>query len=203
MRLRALLLGAALNFIGGAAIADQDVVAGDVKACHLKIEYEAKEQMLHLRPIIPMGSACDITPLMVQTALYQALDNRRGKGSVRSIFLGRLVDYPWLSNALRNYAIDTSGRLGFWNADTGRSVDGDDNAFVAYAIAWKFGSSTPPFGDVLAEHGYRVVGTSAEKVLVKPMTITASSGIVSPPQPERKGRFPYDALLHLRIAKTP
>jgi hypothetical protein len=199
---RILFLGLLLSFAGSTAFAD-DVIVGDPSACHLKIEYEAKEQMLHLRPTVPTDGSCDITPLMVQTALYQALDRQRGNPDLKLIFLGRLVDYPWLSNALRNYAMDNSGRLGFWNADTGRSVDGDDNAFVGYAIAWKFRGSMPPFGDVLAEHGYRVVGTSAEKVLVKPMTISAWPSFDSPPQQDLTGRFPFDALVHLRIAKVP
>jgi hypothetical protein len=206
--MRGLLGGLLLTFIGSVAFAD-DVIVGDPASCHLKIDYEAKEQMLHLRPKIPANGDCEISPLMVQAGLYQALDEQRNNPDLKLIFIGRLVDYPWLSRALTGHAANNSGRLGFWDAGTGHAFDGDDNQYVVDALTSQFGQALvghpflPAFGDVLAEHGYRISGASAEKVLTRPITIPGWPKIGRPAEPDFSGHFPYDALLHLRIQKVP
>src|SRR5690349_19163366 len=97
--MRALIFAALLMTIGRTALSDEDIVIGDTTACHLRIEYEAKEQMLRLRPTIPVNADCEITPLMLQAGLYQALDRYRDI-DLKFIFLGRLESYHWLSEAL-------------------------------------------------------------------------------------------------------
>lgn len=206
MMARTLFLGVMLSFIGSTALAD-DIIVGDPNACHLKVEYEAKEQMLHLRPVLPTGSDCEITPLMVQAGLYQALDRHRDK-SLRSIFLGRLESYPWMSEMLFYRARMNSMGQGFWDETQGHPADdSNDNQYVAAVLSGQIGSNCPgdackrpilvDIEEVLAEQGYRLGGVSAEKVLKR---YAPPSGDIAPVP---GGKFPYDALVHLRIAKAP
>lgn len=185
-----LVLGAAPTWAGEAPI-----MVGDPDGCRVTVDYEAREQMLHFRPIMPAGKGCEVTPLMVQSALYMALDRQRANSKLALIFLGRLENYPWLSRKLTGHAMNNSGRLGFWDPVKGHASDGNDNQYVVDALSAMFKEDLvghpylPPFADVLAEYGYRIDGASAEKVLTKAA------------QPGLSERFPYDALLHLRITK--
>lgn len=202
--MRALLPGLLLTFIGGSVLAD-DVIVGDPTSCHLKIEYEATEQMLHLRPISPTGAHCQITQLMVQAALYQAFDQRRGDPELKLIFLGRLADYYWLPNKVLMSAVDDSGPQGGWDRVTGHARGTNDNAYVAAVVEKMFSffndgtdhysEDQRMFTNVLWEHGYTVVGVSVEKVLVDETEFFGEPAIP-------RGRYPCDALVHLRIKKV-
>lgn len=205
--MRALALGLLLGFIGGNALADEALIVGNPDSCHIKVDYESQEQLLHLRPTVPAGAKCTITPLMLQVGLYQALDRHRDD-VLSSIFLGRLESYPWLSDTLFERARFNSMALGFWDETTGHPADGsNDNQYVAAVLSDVIGSKCP--GDlcrrpiladieqVLSEQGYRLGRVSVEKVLTR--YAPASGDLMSIPA----GHFPYDALVHLRIAKTP
>jgi hypothetical protein len=203
--MRAILLAALLSLIGGTAFADDDVIVGDPTACHLKIEYEAKEQMLHLRPAIPAGAGCTITPLMVQAGLYLALDRHGSNPALRSIFLGRLVNYPWLSDELSARARCNSDTLGFWDSEKGAAIENGNNAYVASVLMDRIGRCRGErkapmldvFAEVLREKGYALTGASVEKVLMH--YLPPSGDIAYSPG----GKFPYDALTHLDIRKAP
>jgi hypothetical protein len=201
--MRGLLGGLLLTLTGGVAFADE-VIVGDPALCHLKIDYEAKEQMLHLRPAIPMGATCEITPVMAQAGLYQALDRQRHNPNLRLIFLGRVADYQWLSDDLIELSRCSSAQSGWWDGEKGQAIEGSNNAFVADLLEDELGHcestrrvpALGAFGAVLAEHGYDMTGVSVEKVLLRDV-----SG--SDEWPYAGGKFPYDALVHLRIRKAP
>nr|WP_298681900.1 hypothetical protein [uncultured Dongia sp.] len=198
-----LLGGLLLTFIGSGAFAD-DVIVGDPASCHLRIEYEPKEQMLHLRPAIPTGATCEITPVMVQAGLYQALDRQRHNANLGLIFLGRVADYHWLSDDLIERSRCSSAQSGWWDGEKGQAIEGSNNAFVADVLEDELGHceskrrvpALDAFGAVLAEHGYDMTGVSAEKVLLRDVP-------GSDEWPFAGGKFPYDALVHLRIKKAP
>ncbi|MDY0874466.1 hypothetical protein [Dongia rigui] len=196
--MRAILLGALLSFVGGAAFADDDFIVGDPNACHLKIEYEAKEQMLHLRPQLPSGTDCHATSDLVEQGLDTAL-TRYSTLPISLIFLGRLEHYPWLSEDLTEKAIAMSGPSGRWDAIKGHARDGNDNDFVSKALflrlpvsaVGEFGERPlEPFVSVLAQLGYSVYAVSVEKVMLRSVT-------------GREGHYPYDALVHVRVDKAP
>lgn len=196
--MRAILLAALLSFVVGAAFADDDVIVGDANACHLKIEYEAKEQMLHLRPLLPNGTDCHATSDLVEQGLDAALI-RYSKLPISLIFLGRLEHYPWLSEALTEKAIAMSGPEGRWDALEGHARDGNDNDFVSKVLfvrlpvpaVGEFGERPlEPFVSVLAKHDYSVYTVSVEKVMSRSV-------------PGRAGHYPYDALVHIPIEKAP
>jgi hypothetical protein len=204
--MRGLLGGLLLSLISGAALADDPLIVGNPNSCHIKIDYEAGEQLLHLRPTVPAGAGCEITPLMLQVGLYQALGQHRS-GVVRSIFLGRLESYPWLSETLFERARFSSTGPGFWDETTGHPADGSsDNEYVADVLYEKVASKClfdvcrrPVFGEikaVLSELGYSLTGVSVEKVLKRHAPAVGGESMIP------AGIFPFDALVHLRIGKS-
>jgi hypothetical protein len=189
MRVRALLLGAALSFIGGAAIADQEVIVGDLKACHLKIEYEAKEQMLHLRPFSPGKDLCEVPLSVIGEGLNQAL---KGGQDVGLIFLGRLIGYEGMSRLLMLRASKDAR----WDRATGKARDGHDNSLVAALLADpnEKDDALMVVREALAAQSYEITRVSVEKVLV--LCVFDSKTVPS-------GCHPSDALVYLRIEKAP
>ena len=185
--MRAVLLGLLLSFTGSAAFAD-DIVVGDPNSCHLRIEYEAKEQMFHLRPTVPTNADCEITPLMVQVGLNQAL---KGRPDVGRVFLGRLIGYAGMSRQLMRRA----NKDARWDSTTGKARDGNDNNLVAALLADpnEIDDALMVVRDALAAQSYEITRVSVEKVLV--LCVFDNKTVPS-------GCHPSDALVYLRIAKA-
>jgi hypothetical protein len=106
----------------------------------------------------------------------------------RSILLGRLIDYEWLSRQLS----ESAGADANWSATTGKARDGERaEAYVQRSLA------TPPvldpLSDALKPYGYRAGGFSCEKAMI-------SGPDTKPFQPAwvaADKRLPFDALCHL------
>lgn len=106
----------------------------------------------------------------------------------RSIFLGRLIDYEWLSRQLSESAEADAN----WSATTGKARDGERaEAYVQRSLG------TPPVLDPLSAalkpYGYRAGGFSCEKAMI-------SGPDTKPFQPAwvaADKRLPFDALCHL------
>ena len=107
-----------------------------------------------------------------------------------SVFLGRLVEYPWLSRFLAAQAAADPG----WDAETGRPRSGDINTYVRTALFSPAGLEL--LRPVFAETGYRIMGVSVEKVLVAKAESLPELGLAG------MTRYPYDALTHLRLVKN-
>ncbi len=109
-------------------------------------------------------------------------------GTYSSLFIGRLVDYPWLSQYLATAAY----RDGGWNAKKGRPAALDINRYVAQVLFNK--ELLAPVAAVLATGGYRITGVSVEKVLVGGFReVPSYQGKMAP------GRVPYDAQAWFRL----
>ena len=106
----------------------------------------------------------------------------------RSIFLGRLIDYEWLSRQLSKGAEADAD----WSAATGKAKDGERaEAYVQRSL--DVPSVLDPLGDALKPYGYRAGGFSCEKAMV-------SGPDTKPFQPAwvaADKRLPFDALCHL------
>ena len=191
--LRRLSLGALLTAqLTAAAIADDIVLASlPVGECTLTVEARTREpHVLRVRAFHPRYAACHIDQGSLAAVLRAAWSGPPPATPVRysSLFLGRLIDYPWLSAEIARTAARDTG----WNARTGRPVRVGVNNFVAGLL------SRPAVIDALQpaldEAGYRIAGASVEKVLVLPAReIPALDG-------ERlDGRLPFDAMAWLHL----
>ncbi len=108
--------------------------------------------------------------------------------SYRSIFLGRLIDYEWLSRQLSESAEADAN----WSAATGKASDGQRaEAYVQRML--DVPSVLDPLSDALKTYGYLAKGFSCEKAMV-------SGPDTKPFQPTwvaADKRLPFDALCHL------
>lgn len=106
----------------------------------------------------------------------------------RSIFLGRLIDYEWLSRQLSEGAEADAN----WSTTAGKARDGERaEAYVQRKL------DTPtvldPLSDALKPYGYRAGGFSCEKAMVSgPDTMPFQPAWVAADK-----RLPFDALCHL------
>ncbi|HEX5842438.1 MAG TPA: hypothetical protein VFY62_08160, partial [Pseudomonas sp.] len=107
-----------------------------------------------------------------------------------SIFLGRLLHYPWLVDALLQAAAASPQ----WDATAGAAKDGQDNRTVALLLSHS--DALQGVRASLRRAGYDLRGVSVEKVLV-------GGQADFPPHlaPEIQGKLPFDAQLWLLITQ--
>ena len=110
---------------------------------------------------------------------------------VESLYIGRLIEYPWLSRALAVSAWQDKA----WDGKRGRSRYTDINAYVAKTLSGE--EHTMVFDETMARNGYRIRNASVEKVLVGRFRDVPSYRNETAP-----GRVPYDAQLWFRLERN-
>jgi hypothetical protein len=141
------------------------------------IALEVQQGWTRLRP------ACPVTRQQTRETIL-GVTSKADTNELR-LALGRIVDYPWLSELLARQA--SSSRHWDPKGDAGK-----DNRYVAAALA-----GMPEFTALFP--GWQVAGVSVEKVLRKPAAeLPLPQGAPIPP----KTLLPYDAILWV-ILKRP
>jgi hypothetical protein len=189
-----LVLGLSLS-AGVAPCQDDVIVSLDVGECRLTVEANDQWHTLRLRAHHPQYRPCHIDRESMLAALGAAfLKTERPKleGSYSSLFIGRLIDYPWLSQHLAFAALnDKKG----WDSRRGKPVTTGINAYVAKVVSAK--PLLAQIEPVFIKNGYRVVGVEVEKVLVGGFAEVPFYPGELPP-----GRVPYDAMVWFRLEKN-
>jgi len=191
------ILGFILFFsLSGTIASSQDLVIVSSKAgeCDLTVESNEKWHTLRLRAHHPKYKGCHIdknSMLLVLNAAFLKTDSPKLDGQYSSLFIGRLIDYPWLSQYLATTAYRDHG----WDSKKGKPVAIDINKYVSQVLFRKelIAQIEPAF----AKGGYRVVGVTVEKVLV--------GGFSEVPLYQGKmfsGKVPYDAQVWFRLEKN-
>jgi hypothetical protein len=174
---------------------DEVIVSREVGECRLNVEANEQWHTLRLRAHHPKFRGCNIDRESMRSALGAAFlktEPPRLEGSYSSLFIGRLIDYPWLSQQLAAAAL--SDRQG-WDSKRGKPVATGINSYVAKVLFTK--SLPAPIETVFTENGYRVVGVEVEKVLVGGFReVPFYDGDMAP------GRVPYDAMVWFRLEKN-
>jgi len=162
------------------------------KACKPVISASPRENIIIVRPHENAFLVCTLTQSQLHdliSVFLRAPENQQME--FRSIFLGRLVDHPWLSKYLAQHALADAK----WDRKKGRPVAGIGyiNHFVRDVLSTPelLGLVQEPFTD----NGYTVVGASVEKVLVTKASDIDWLEINDP------ALVPYDALIHFTLAK--
>ena len=192
---RCLALGLLLSLAPASAGAYQErlILAAKAGACTLRLEADEEARVLRLR-VLPEEGGCRLSGEEVQAFLRQAFsrtDPPRPEGPYAALFLGRLVDLPWLSEWLASAAA-ADGR---WDRKAGRPVGMGVEAFVAALLSERrFAEQLEP---ALRDAGYRIRGATVEKVLVGDARQVGPNGARI-----RPGRVPYDAMVWLRLERT-
>ncbi|MEC4749098.1 hypothetical protein [Methylomicrobium sp. Wu6] len=172
---------------------DAIIVSAPAGEYTLSIEADEEWHTLRLRALHPRYQPCNVDLEAVLSILASAFAKTEPptlRGEYTSLFIGRLIDYPWLSHFLA----DTAYRDKRWNKKKGRPIKMDINTYAARALYNQ--NVLKPIQTELARHSYRIVGVSVEKVLV--------GGFRDLPKPKRKrldGRIPFDAQVWFRLLK--
>ena len=163
--------------------------AGD---CSLRVEADDQSHTLRLR-VHPERPDCGITREAVQSILKVAFSKTappKLEGPYSSLFIGRLIDFPWLSQYLATTAYKDKG----WNRTKGKPLSVDINKYVATILSRP--EVTSQVGETFGDSGYRIVSVSVEKVLVGPFRdVPLYQGEMLP------GKVPYDCMVWFRLEK--
>ena len=170
------------------------IVSSKVGECDLTVEANEKQHTLRLRAHHPNYKGCHLdknSMVSVLTAAFSKSDSPKLEGIYSSLFIGRLIDYPWLSQDLATTAHRDRG----WDSKKGKPAAMDINKYVSLLLFRK--EWMAEIETVFEKGGYRVVGVAVEKVLVGGFReVPFYQGEVHP------GRVPYDAQVWFRLKRN-
>ena len=160
--------------------------------CSLRVEADDQSHTLRLR-VHPEAPDCGVTKGAVQTALKEAFSKTAPptlEGTYSSLFIGRLIDFPWLSHYLATTAHKDKG----WDHNKGRPLSADINRYVAAILSKK--EVTAQIEETFGDTGYRIVSARVEKILVgRFRDVPLYQGEMLP------GKVPYDCMVWFRLEK--
>jgi hypothetical protein len=169
------------------------ILAVEAGKCELRLEADDEARSLRLR-VHPESSGCRVSREDVQRLLQEAFsktDPPKLEGTYSSLFIGRLVDFPWLASYLASAAAEDSR----WDKRRGKPVSMGLNAYVAMLLSSR--EVTTPLEAPIQGSGYRITSAIVEKVLVsEPRDAGPRDGGKSP------GRVPFDAMVWFRLEKS-
>ena len=179
-----LLLG---NFVVNLAVADA-VILSSVKTHGCTVSLEAYPEWSSVSVRIPVD--CGISPFGLERLLADGMSRayRQQEVSYKSVFLGRLIDYPWMVKKL----VAAAANFPEWDAKRGRAAAGHENALIG-RLLFRKGVLEREIR-VIEQAGYKVTGVSVEKVL-----IGTAERVPEYISPEFKGRLPFDAQIWIVI----
>lgn len=181
---------------GGISSQERVILSEQVGECRLTVEADDQWHSLILRALHPRYKNCRIGQDSMLQILRGALSEdaaAKAEGLYSSLFIGRIIDYPWLSQYLATTAWHDRG----WDAKSGRPRSLEINTFVAALLSRRelLARLAPAFSD----SGYEIAGVSVEKVLVGTFRDVPDYAGATQVQ---AGRVPFDAMLWLRLARS-
>jgi hypothetical protein len=188
------LLGFVLVILGFTTMAlsqEEVITSSKVGECSLTVEANVRWHTLRLRALHPEGRNCLVDRDSMLSALSEAFSEAgllKFEVVFTSLSIGRLIDYPWLSQ----YLAITARKDRKWNAKRGKPVALNINQYVSGVLSQK--EVLAQIETTVAKSGYRVTGVSVEKVLVGGLReVPQYAGDVA------AGLFPYDAQVWFRL----
>jgi hypothetical protein len=155
--------------------------------CALIIELPEKSHEARVRPVSGDYRQCLISETALRAGIKTQLNAWKDLDwTVRSVNLGRAINYPWVVD----YLIEASLASTDWDIHNGRSISGSDNRFVSRIL------SEPVFirrlQALFEGLPYAVIAVSVEKVLIGDSTVDQSGS-------SRVEKVPFDAQVRLII----
>jgi len=158
--------------------------------CKPFVEVNKKWQTLRIRPHENAFITCTISQGQFNKLIRESLEEADSdQVNFKSLFMGRLIDHPWISKYLAMQALASDD----WNPETRELKDGDINSFVRHIL--ESPELLQQIQEPFADTGYTVTGASVEKVLITkaneiPWLELSESVLV-----------PYDAMIHYILQK--
>ncbi len=180
-------------FALSADVSSEEIYRFTFDSTTLTLETEQKWKNLRIRVLHNSGGRRTVSEDKFYTFLDSAFVSLAEKADTveyGSLFLGRVLEYPWISRFLA----DTSLRDPGWQNDKGKPVKGHANTFVRKVL-----SNAPVFSSIttrLTIIGYRMSGVSVEKVLISQEKPEHLPSWIDP-----ANKVPYDAMIWLTLVK--
>lgn len=143
--------------------------------CTLRPEFSQREAQSWLGA--RTSESCRHRVSELAAAIEGSLRNIPSGTTLKSIFIGRLISYPELSESLKRLALSDAA----WDKKEGKGRRSDNEVVARLLIA---SPEIAPLRAAIEKSGYRLKAISVEKVLVVP-----SGGAL----------LPFDALTHLVV----
>lgn len=168
------------------------ILSMEAGTCLLRVEADDESHTLRLR-VQPEYPACHVSKDAMQSVLrgaFSRTDPPRLEGTYSSLYIGRLIDFPWLSQYLAAEAYKDEG----WNRERGKPVSMDINKYVGALLSRK--EVAAKLEETFGNSGYSILSAIVEKVLV--------GGFRDVPLYQGEmatGRVPYDAQVWFMLEK--
>jgi hypothetical protein len=173
---------------------EQVIVSSKTGECNLTVESNEKWHTLRLRAHHPNYKGCNIdkdSMLSILNAAFSKDLSPKLDRTYSSLSIGRLIDYPWLSQYLATTAYRDRG----WDSKKGKPIAMDINNYVSQLLSGR--ELMGQIESVFEKGEYRAAGVMVEKVLVGGFSeVPLYEGKMSP------GKVPYDAQVWFRLEKN-
>lgn len=160
--------------------------------CSIRVEADDQARMLRLR-VHPEYPRCHATRESVQRtlrAVFSEADPPKLQGVYASLYLGRLIDYPWLCEYLALTAYSDPR----WDRKRGKPVSMGLNKYVSAVLSGR--EVLSQLEEAFGNSGYSVRAVSVEKVLVGRLgDVPLYRG------KELPGKVPFDAMVWFRLER--
>jgi len=164
--------------------------SGTDAQCQPVVESRADQEWLRVRPHRDAFLQCTLgREDLAQLVREFLLRPEQAAIRYRSLFLGRLVEYPWLSRHLADRALEDAN----WDPVRGSPRAGSVNEFARGILSTP--SALALLQSAFEGTGYTVTGVSVEKILVAPANSVAWL------ENSRADLVPYDAMTHVTIGR--
>lgn len=171
-----------------AASPERVIASSEANGCTLSVADQDRTLRLRLAP-----HGCRASREAVQRLLEAAFaraEPPRPEGPYTSLFIGRLVEYPWAAEHLAS----TAAADRRWDRRAGKAVGTGTYAFVAAVLSEP--AVTAPFEAALRGSGYRIRSATVEKVLILELRKAPEYEGARPP-----GKLPFDAMVWFNLEK--
>ena len=169
------------------------IVSEEAGTCSLTVEADDEARTVRLR-ISPNGQGCHIEKALMLETLKNAFSKNGApklEGVYSSLCIGRLIDYPWLSQ----YLADSVWKDPAWDRKKGKPVNLDLYRYVKDLLARK--EVAGEIDKALEAAGYRVASVTVEKILVGGLRdVPLYQGRIAP------GKVPLDAIVWFILMKN-
>jgi len=190
------LLGLALVLLMVVSVASYQqrvIFSMEAGKCSLTVEVDDESRTVRLR-VHPESEDCHIEKESMLSVLKEAFsktDPPKLEGTYSSLYIGRLIAYPWLSQ----YLAATTYKDPAWDRKRGKPVILGVNKYVSNTLSRK--EVAAEVEKALEASGYRVIAVTVEKVLVGDFHhVPLYQGKMAP------GKVPLDAIVWFRLEKN-
>jgi len=169
------------------------IVSAETGTCSLTVEADDEARTVRLR-VSPDGQGCHIEKSLMLETLKNAFsksDQPKLEGVYSSLCIGRLIDYPWISQCLA----DSAWKDPAWDRKKGKPVNLDLYRYVKNLLTRKEVAGV--IDKALEAAGYRVTSVTIEKALVGGLRdVPLYQGTMAP------GKVPFDAIVWFILTKN-